>query len=97
MGIAQHARIGSSAGEIFIHKIVDDIIAKFFPDIHDEMMEAFFDGDLPGIIYAVQAATAGFLFVPSAGGVVPGFHGDPDDLIALILEEHSGDRGIDPP
>src|SRR5690606_7113073 len=65
------------------------------PDVHDEMVESPLDSYLPGIIDAVQAATAGFLPVPSTGGIVPGLHRDPHDLVPLVFQQHSRDRGVD--
>src|SRR6186713_876684 len=72
--IAEHTWIGCAASDIFIYKIVDDIIPKFLTDIHDKMVESHFDRYLAGIVDAVQAAAAGFLLVASTGGIIPGFH-----------------------
>ena len=53
--------------------------------------------NLPGVINAIQAATTGFLAIASAGGIIPGLHGDPDNFIALILKDHSRDGGVNAP
>ena len=35
--ITHHTGIGCASGEVFFHKIFDDKIPEFFPDIQDEM------------------------------------------------------------
>ena len=94
VGIAEHTRIWRAAGEVFVHKVVYDIITKFFSDIDDKMVESFFNSDLARIVDAVQTAAAGFLPISSACGIIPGFHRDTHDFIPLFLEDHGGDGGV---
>src|SRR4030095_8639539 len=57
-------------------------------------MKSSFDCYLPGIIDAIKAATTRFLLFASTGGIVPRLHGDANDLIPLIMEDHGCDGGI---
>ena len=88
MRIAQHTGIRRPASHIFIHEIIDNVVAKFIANINDEVRKTHVDGYLTGVVNGVQAATAGLLFGPTTVGVIPGFHGNADDLVPLLVEHH---------
>src|SRR5690606_6668216 len=81
MRIAQYTRVGCATGEIFIDEVIDDIVAKFLPDIDDKMVKSFVHRHLPRIVDAVKTATTCLLPVAAAGGIVPGFHRNTDNLV----------------
>ena len=62
MRIAQHTWVGGSPCHVFIHKIVDNIIPEFIPDIENKMMDAMRYGNCPGIINGVERTAARFFF-----------------------------------
>ena len=92
MGIAEHTGVGRATGQVLLYEVVDDIIAKFLPDIDDKVVKTEVHGHLAGIIDAVQAAAARLLFGAAAGGIIPCLHGDPHHLIPLLME-HDGAYG----
>jgi hypothetical protein len=61
VGIAQYAGVRSSSGQVFIDKIVDDIVSEFFTDINDEVVETHVNSNLPCVVDGIKAAAAGFL------------------------------------
>src|SRR5688572_30367197 len=88
MSVAEHARIWGATCQVLIYKIVDHIISKFFTDINYKMVKSFFNRYLPCIIDAIKAAATRFLTVSPTCSIIPCLHGDPNDLIALFLQDH---------
>src|SRR5208282_277851 len=88
--IAKHTGIWGAAREVFVHEIVYHIVAKLLAYVHDEVAETEVHGDSTGIIDRVKRAAAGLFFRAADGRVVPCFHGNAHDLIALLMQHHSG-------
>jgi hypothetical protein len=76
-------------------KVVDHIVAELLADVHDEMVKTEFDGHLPGIVDAVERTAARFFFRTAGRGIIPGFHGNSNDLPALLVEQDGGHGTID--
>ena len=95
MGIAQHTGIGRASGQVFVHKIIDHVVAEIFPNIHDEVVEAHVDRYLPGVVDAIETTATGFFFITATIGVIPGFHGDADHLVAFLVQHHGRNRAVD--
>ncbi len=89
MGVAKHTGVGGAAGHVFVHEIVNDIVAKLLADVHDEMVETHVHGYFPGIVDGIEAAAARFFFRAAGGGIIPGFHGDAHHFVALIIQHKS--------
>ena len=89
MGIAKHTGIGCAAGEVFIHKIVDHVIAKLAADVDDVMWKPQLNRYLARIVNGVEAAAACFFFSAAGVGVIPRFHGNSHQLIALPVQQNS--------
>lgn len=95
MGVAENAGVGCAAGHVLIYEIFHDKATEFLADIENIMGKAVLHGGLSGIVEAVNVAAAGFLFAAAAAGIIPGFHGDADYFIALVVEHECGDGAID--
>jgi len=92
MGIAHDARVGRSTSQIFFHKIINHGIPKILPNIQDKMGKTERNGNLPGIVDRIQAATSGFFAIAPGCRIIPGLHGQADDLMSLLMQQ-SGRHG----
>jgi hypothetical protein len=95
MGVAQHTRVWGPAGDVFIGKVIDDVIPEFLPDINDIMRKAQAYRYVTGIVYGIQATATGFFLAATGGGIIPGLHGHAHHFIALLMQHHRGYRRID--
>jgi len=95
VGVAKYARVGRAAGHVFVDKVVDDVVAKFVADIDDEVGETHVDGHFAGVVDGVEATAAGLLLRPAAIRVIPGFHGNSDNFISLLMQDHGRNGGVD--
>src|SRR5690606_13061335 len=97
MGVAEHTRIRSPAGQVLLHKLINHKITELTSDVKDVMREAISHGERACIINAVQAATARLLGGGSRRRVIPCFHGQPDHFIPLLMKHYRGNRAVNPP
>ena len=95
MGVAEHTRVGGAACHVFVHKIINNVIAKFVANIHDKMVKTQLYGHLARVVDAIERATARFFFGTAGRGIVPGFHGYTYDFPAFLVQQHGSDRTID--
>ena len=95
VSIAEHTRVRRTASNVFFYKIIDDKIAKFIPDVDDEMVKPHAHRNFAGIVDGVQAATARFFFGTSRIGIIPGFHGDANHFISFFMEQHGSNGTVD--
>lgn len=96
VGIAQDTGIGRTPRQVFLDKIIDDVIAKFVPDINNKMVKPHIDRHLPSIIYGVEAAAARFFFGTAGVGIVPGFHGNAYHFVPFLVKHHGGNGTVNP-
>src|SRR5690349_18722563 len=97
MGIAKHAGIGSASCYVFVNEVLDNEITKLLADVKNIVSKTMFHGCLAGIIETVDIATSCLFFTASAGGIVPGFHGNPYHLIPFIIEHQGSNGTVDTP
>src|SRR5688500_5622598 len=94
MGIAKYARVWRTASNVFVGKMVNYKIAEFFPYIDYIMRKTQLNGNVPGIVYGIEAAAAGFFFTTSRRSIIPGFHGHAYYFVSLFVQQHSGHRTV---
>ena len=92
MCVAKYTGVRCAAGKIFVHKILNDKAAKFFPYIKNIMGKTMFYCRLPGIVKTVHIAAACFFFTATTGRIVPCFHGNAYHFIPFIMQ-HQGGNG----
>src|SRR5208283_3578064 len=93
--VADDARVGRAAGEVFVREVVDD---AFEVRLEVERVERDVEpvGDAPGVAGIERAAAA---FLVRGGVIVVAMHAraheQADDLVALLLEQVGGNGAID--
>ena len=92
--VAEHARVGRAAGQVFAGEIINHEVAELIADVKDVVRETELHGHLAGIVDGVQAAAAGFLFGTAHRRIIPGFHGHADHLVALLVQQHGRQRTV---
>src|SRR6476646_10823953 len=70
MGVAEHARVGGAAGEVFVYEVFDHKGAEFIADVENIMRKAVLHGGHTGVVERIEVAAAGFFFGSSRGGIV---------------------------
>src|SRR5690606_8124203 len=76
------------------YKIINDRSGEFVSDIQDIVWKPILHRQSPGIIYAIQTATTGLFGRASRAGIIPGFHGQSDHFIPLLMEHYSRYRTV---
>src|SRR5690606_8955744 len=92
VGITHYARVGCSAGKIFLNEIINHKSAEFIADIQDIMRKSMLYRRLACIVERINIAASGLLLSATTSCIVPGFHGNSYHFISLVLK-HKGSNG----
>src|SRR5258708_32094468 len=95
MRVAQHARIGSAAGKIFVYEILDHKVAKLLANVQHKMREPMLHRSHPGIIKTIQVATSCFFLRGACTRIIPSLHGDTHHFVTLVMQHQRRDGTID--
>jgi hypothetical protein len=90
LGVAQHVRVGRAAGLVLAQELGEDAVLVLGREVDVLDLDAQHVGHRSGVqeVLARRAVLAVVV-------VFPVLHEDADDLVALLLEQPGGDRGID--
>ncbi len=94
LGVARGARDRRLPGQIGGDEGAHDVAAELLLEVEHVVADSQRPGDAARVGQIVQrAASAG---AAGLARVIPELHREADDLVALLLQEKRGDRGIDP-
>ncbi len=91
--VARRARDGCLTRQVRADERAHHVAPELLLEVQDVVADPERPRDPPGVAEIIERAAA-----PGAAGlgrVVPELHGEADDLVALLLEEERGDRGVD--
>ena len=94
--VAVDARAWRSAVEVRVEERLEDAGVEFPLEVHDVERNPQLAGDAAGVVGSVERAAA-LLELGVAVGHVMEAHPDANDVVALLVEERRGDRGVDAP
>ena len=90
--VAEHIRIGSPAGRIFIEHVVYDPLAILLRKVYEVERDTY----LPGNHLGHETVFLPFAVPVECGiRIVPVLHEHGEDIVALLLEKQGGDAGVD--
>lgn len=91
VGIVKDIGIGGVFCQVFVYKIVDNIIIEFIVYIDNKVVEVYFYSYFLGIVDGIQVIVVCFFGRFIGIGVILGFYGDFNNFIVYIVYYYSCD------
>ena len=85
IAVTSNTRIRRSAPAVLLHKIINHLLLKLVPKVHDIIRNIQHMRHTPCILHGTPAAAAAFLLNTAAILLLPDLHGRTDHMISLFL------------